>query len=88
MKALRNNLVNLYMYIKNIENLYMKFILTVIAIALLMIASNLSNGITIDGYTDINGSVFVNGEIDSNINGSVDVDGEVDAKVRGMVGTY
>lgn len=88
MKALRKNLVNLFMYIKNIENLYMKFILTVIAIALLMIASNLSNGITIDGYTDINGSVFVNGEIDSNINGSVDVDGEVDAKVRGMVGTY
>lgn len=53
-----------------VENLYLKFILTVIAIALVVIADQLSNNINttveiINGSVGLRGSVEISGEVDT-----------------------
>ena len=85
---LKRRINSLFFYIKGIEHLYVKFILTIIAVSLIMIASNLSNGIEIVGYTHIRGSIDadVSGNVDANVNGNIDAD--VDAWVDGSIDTY
>ena len=53
-----------------VENLYLKFILTVIAIALIVIADQLSNNINttveiINGSVGLRGPVEISGEVDT-----------------------
>ena len=74
-------------FLKGVDNLYMKFILTIIAIALLVIASKLPS--SNDGSVDVSGSVYISGSVDADVSGSVDADvsGSVDAVVSGSVET-
>ena len=67
---LMRKITSLFFYIKGIEHLYVKFILTIIAVSLMMIASNLSNGIEIEGYTLIRGSI--DADVDAWVDGSID----------------
>ena len=57
-------------YFKGIDNLYMKFILTIIAIALLVIAKKLPS--SYDGDMRVSGSVSIDGSVDADISGSID----------------
>lgn len=70
MKNPINQLRLIYRRIISIDNIYLKFILTVIAISLIVIAIELDNRNYYGAVDIINGSVRVNG--------SIDVSGEMD----------
>lgn len=55
-------------YFRGIENLYLKFILTIIALALVDIAINLS----CDRHVDVGGSVIIDGSVDTDVSGEID----------------
>lgn len=57
-------------FFKGVDNLYVKFILTIIAIALLVIASKLPS--SNDGYVNVSGSVSIDGSVDADVSGSID----------------
>ncbi len=57
-------------FFKGIENLYLKFILTIIAVALLVIAYKLAN--TDLNYVEVGGDVWINGSIASEVSGSIE----------------
>ncbi len=69
-KALNNSLNKVTNYFKGVENLYLKFILTIIAIALLVIASKLPD--SNEDYVKVRGSVSIDGSIDADVSGSID----------------
>ena len=57
-------------FFKRVDNLYMKFILTIIAIALLVIASKLPS--SNEDYVKVRGSVSIDGSVDADVSGSID----------------
>lgn len=54
---------------KGVDNLYLKFILTIIAIALIVIASKLPNS---NDDLNVSGSVSIDGSINADVSGSID----------------
>jgi len=87
-EALNNSWDKVTTFFKGVENLYLKFILTIIAIALLVIASKLPD--TNEDYVKVRGSVSIDGSIDTEVSGSIDaeVSGLIDAEVSGSIDTY
>ncbi len=68
-ETLKNSGYKVIAFFKGVDNLYLKFILTIIAIALLAIAIKLPS--PNEDYIKVRGSVSIDGSIDADISGSI-----------------
>ena len=68
-EVLKKNLHKVITIFKGVDNLYLKFILTIIAIVLIVIASKLPNS---NDDLNISGSVSIDGSINADVSGSID----------------
>ena len=68
-EVLKKNLNKVITIFKGVDNLYLKFILTIIAIVLIVIASKLPNS---NDDLNISGSVSIDGSINADVSGSID----------------
>ena len=68
-ETIKNNWNKVITIFKGVDNLYLKFILTIIAIALIVIASKLPNS---NDDLNVSGSVSIDGSINADVSGSID----------------
>lgn len=69
-ETIKNSWNKVIAFFKGVDNLYLKFILTIIAIALLAIAIKLPS--PNEDYYNVRGSVSIDGSIDADVSGSID----------------
>lgn len=68
-ETIKNSWNKVITIFKGVDNLYLKFILTIIAIALIVIASKLPNS---NDDLNVSGSVSIDGSINADVSGSID----------------
>ena len=75
-ETLKNSWNKVVVFLKGLDNLYLKFILTIIAIALSAIAIKLPNPnkdyINVRGDVGVSGDVSIYGSVDADVSGSID----------------